>query len=147
MVRFQAGFTLVELLFVMVIVSLLAGIALPVYRDYVIRGKLPEATGELAMRRVQMEQFFLDNRTYVGSTTICPAKGTPDTSKSRYFQFYCDPAPTATTFTLVAEGVDDMVGFKFSINQLGEKKTVSVPTGWTPPVPNNCWITRKGGTC
>lgn len=146
----QAGFTLVELLFVMLIVSILAAIALPAYHDYVMRGKIPEATGELALRRVQMEQFFLDNRTYAGTnkdnTSICPPDSDPNTTKSRYFNFSCVAAPTATTYTLQAVGKDDMAAFTFTINEKGEKTTTG-PSNWVPSSPAKCWITRKGDAC
>ena len=63
----QSGFTLIELMIVVAIVGILATIAYPSYTDYVIRGRIPDATSGLAAKRVQMEQFFQDNRTYVGA--------------------------------------------------------------------------------
>ena len=70
------GFTLIEVMIVVVIIGILAAIAIPQYSDYVIRSKIPEATSALAGARVKMEQFFQDNRTYAGA---CP--GTNPTAK------------------------------------------------------------------
>ena len=64
---------------------------MPAYTDYVVRGKIPEATSNLATKRVQMEQFFQDNLTYAGA----PACNT-DSSASQYFTFSCSAAATAT---------------------------------------------------
>lgn len=142
---------MIEMLIVMAIVAILARVAIPTYRDYVIRGKFPEATGELALRRVQMEQFYLDNRTFVGSsvnkTSICPPMTDPDTTRSRYFDFSCREDPTATTYTLQAVGKGDMANFTFTLDQNNVRTTGSVPAGWSKPSPNNCWVTRKAGTC
>jgi type IV pilus assembly protein PilE len=137
------GFTLIEVMITVAIVAILAAVALPSYRDYVIRGNIPEATSRLAARQVQMEQFFQDARTYVGAPA-CVADST-----NKVFNFSCAGAgaPTATTYTISAVGKGSMAGFTFTINQTGAKTTGAVPSGWAVPSPNNCWVTKKGGLC
>lgn len=141
----QKGFTLVELMIVVVIVGILASIGIPAYSDYVLRGKLTEAMTELAAMRVKLEQFYQDNRTYVGGC----AAGTvaPLPSGTKYFTYSC-PTLTASTFTVAASGIASQgTGeFVYTINQSNAKQTTGVPTGWgTMPV--NCWITKKGEGC
>jgi len=63
----QQGFTLLELLVVLAIIGILSAIAIPAYRDYVIRGKIMEATSNLGDMRIKLEQFYQDNRTFVGA--------------------------------------------------------------------------------
>jgi type IV pilus assembly protein PilE len=135
----QRGFTLIELLVTVSIVGILAAVALPSYLDYVTRGKIPDATSNLALLRVQMEQYYQDNRTFVGGP--CAA------AVSQYFTFSCSGTPDAATYTLQAVGKSSMTGFTFTINQSNAKKTAAVPTGWSQPSPNNCWVTKKGGVC
>jgi len=137
----QGGFTLVELMIVVVIIGILSAVAVPAYRDYVIRGTIPEATAGLASKRVQIEQFFQDNRTYSGA----PACDTDSTSSSA-FDFSC-ASSSATAFVLQAVGKGSMDGFTFTINQSNSKQTTAVQSGWSTPDPNNCWITKKGGIC
>ena len=136
----QHGFTLIELMVTVVIVAILAAIAVPSYTAYVVRGKIPDATSNLATKRVQMEQYFQDNRTYVGA----PACNV-DTTTSQYFTFSCPAAPTAVTYTLQALGTGTMAGFIYTLDQDNNKVTVAAPAGWTTSA--TCWVTKKDGTC
>lgn len=135
----QAGFTLLELMIVVAIVSILAAIALPAYQDYVIRGHIPDATGNLATKRTQLEQYFQDNRSY-DTAPACD----DDTSTSDYFDFTC-PTQSVTTYTLKATGKGMMAGFVFTIDQDNVKATTAVPSGWATNA--GCWVRAKGGVC
>ena len=132
------GFTLVELMVVVVIISILTMIAMPSYQDYITRGKIPDATSNLAMKRVQMEQYFQDNRTYAGA-----APCSSDATTSKYFTF--TGVCAAATYTLTATGTGSMAGFVYTIDQDNNKATTGVAAGWTTN--NTCWVTAKGGTC
>lgn len=135
----QSGFTLIELMIVVVIVGILASVALPAYNDYVTRGRIPDATSNLAAKRVQMEQYFQDNRTYAGA----PACNN-DTTTGQYFNFACT-VQTPNTYTLQAAGKGAMAGFIYTINEANAKATTGVPSGWTTNA--TCWVTKKGGAC
>ena len=142
--RPMRGFTLIEVMIVVAIVAILAKIALPAYTDHVTRSKLTEATTNLGTLRVQMEQYFQDNRTYVGGPCT-PGTG----SDIKYFAYACSTGePTATTFRVKATGTAGvgMGGFTLSIDQANIKRTEAVPSGWTSPA-TNCWILRKAGSC
>jgi len=138
------GFTLIELLVVIAIIGILAAVALPNYSDYVVRGKVPDATSNLATKRVQVEQFYQDNRTYVGA----PACNN-DITASQYFTFSCASADGfVTTYTLQAVGKSSMSGFTYTVDQSNTKTTTiaaPAPVGWRANA--NCWITKKGGVC
>lgn len=128
----QNGFTLVELMIVVAIIGILSAIAVPSYSDYVTRGKLTEATSTLSNGRVRIEQFFQDNRTYVGGT--CPAATT-------YFAFVCSNLST-TTYTITATGTGNLSTYSYTINQ-ANTKTSATPWGNSA----TCWVTKKGGAC
>mgnify|MGYP003473231581 FL=1 len=141
----QKGFTLLELMIAVVVVAILSAVAVPAYSSYVTKGKIPEATATLAALRVQMEQYFQDNRTYVGGP-CSPAAGT-----TQYFDFSCTVAGTATVFTISAAGKGDkgMGGFTYTIDQSNTKtSTITTPAGttWQATQPN-CWIIQEGGAC
>jgi type IV pilus assembly protein PilE len=137
------GFSLIELMIAIAIIGILTAIALPSYQAYITRGKIPEALGNIATKQLLIEQFFLDNRTYVGAAGCAS-----DTTTSRFFDFACS-ASAANTYTLKATGKASMLGFDYTIDQNNSKVTTAVQTekGWSLPSPNNCWITNKGGIC
>ncbi|MDD2893423.1 MAG: type IV pilin protein [Halothiobacillaceae bacterium] len=139
----QNGFTLIELMVVVVVIGILASVAIPAYQDYVIRGKLPEGTSGLADARVKMEQYFQDNLKYgdAGGTT-CPAAVA---TSSTYFTYSCS-TPATDKYTITATGKGALVGFVYTINESNIKKTTGLKAGWGS-TPANCWITTKGGSC
>lgn len=130
------GFTLIELMIVVAILGILAAIAMPSYREYVIRGKLPQATSGLSEMRTRAEQYFADNRTYVGFPCTLPAQASS-------FGFVCDNV-TATTYTITATGNDDVSGFIYTVDQSNTRTSSSSHWGQSGI---NCWMLRKDGTC
>lgn len=142
----QNGFTLIELMIVVAIVGILAAIAVPSYSDYVTRGKLAEASTQLATMRVKLEQYFQDNRTYVGGCVAGTVAPLPTGNDARYFTYTC-PILTASAFTVTATGIaaQGTGSFVFTIDQNNAKATTGVPTGWTSNA--TCWVTKKGGLC
>ena len=147
--RSSRGFTIIEVMIVVVIVAILASIAIPSYTDYITRSKIQEATSTLLGHRVKMEQFFQDNRTYVGAC----AAGTvaPLPTGLKYFAITCSNL-TASGYTVTATGNaapgldSSMAGFSYSIDQANNRVTIAVPAGWNLPA-GNCWVTKKSGTC
>lgn len=137
------GFTLVEVMIVVVIVGILASVAVPAYSDYVKRGKAAEATSTLADLRVKMEQYFQDNRTYVGVDLLVPGPCSPVAGTVKYFTYAC-AGVAATTYSITATGVSaqQMGSFAFSVDQNNAK--TSTYDGGTA---GNCWLTSKYGTC
>lgn len=142
--KLERGFTLVELLIVVAIIGIIAGIAVPQYGDYLTRSKLTEATATLSEHRVKMEQYFQDNRTYVSA---CAASSIAATPTGRYFTYACSNE-SATTFTITATGVaaQGTGGFVFTINQANARGTTTVKTGWSGAA-SSCWVTNKAGGC
>lgn len=136
----QIGFTLIEVMIVMAILGLLSAIAYPSYVDYVLRGGVAEATSGLGTKRVQMEQWFQDNRTYVGAPAC-----NEDVTLSTAFQFSC-AAVAQGTYTLQAVGVGKMAGFTYTVNEQNTRTSqVAGVNGWAGS--DNCWVGRKGGVC
>lgn len=140
-----SGFTLIEILIVVAIIGILATIAVPAYGDYVLRGKIQEATAILSDARVKLEHSFMDNRTYAGGSGAWACGSTAPTG-ARYFTFAC--RGTATEYAIVATGIaaQGTTGMEYSINQANVRaSTFSSVPGYTTCATR--WIMKKGETC
>ena len=137
------GFTLIELMVVVIIIGILAAIAMPAYNNYVTQTRAVAGVSPLADARVKMEQFFQDNRSYASAGTICGASMPANTST---FQYACT-APTSTTYTITATGINSMAGFQYTIDQQNTRNTVTLGAGWAGAPNNGCWVTKNGGSC
>ena len=136
----QSGFTLVELMVGIAIIAILTAVALPAYRNYVITSRLTEAFSSLATAQAASEQFWSNNRTYVGFDT---AASFPRNSTN--FNYALSGADTSS-YTITATGVggSPVAGFSYTIDQNGSRTTVSTPSWGTS---TTCWINKQGGAC
>jgi type IV pilus assembly protein PilE len=64
----QKGFTLIELVVAVAIVAILATIAIPSYREYVIRGHRRAAQAAMMEIATQERQYFVANRAFARVT-------------------------------------------------------------------------------
>ena len=67
--RFNNGFSLIELMVVVIIVGILAAIALPSYQNYVIRGARSAAEADLLDLASLQEKIYLNSNAYTASVT------------------------------------------------------------------------------
>lgn len=71
----QHGVTLMELLTVIVVLGILASIAVPSYRNYLIRAQRTEATTALLNLQAAQEKFYLQNNAYTDAVDTAPPNG------------------------------------------------------------------------
>jgi type IV pilus assembly protein PilE len=64
------GFTLVELMVSVLIVGILAGVALPGYRQYVVRGNRSAAQSAMLDLANRQQQMLLANRAYADTNQL-----------------------------------------------------------------------------
>lgn len=142
------GFTLIELMITVAVIGILAAVALPSYRDYLLRGHLVTMTNELQALRAKMEQHYQDNRTYASTATATAPCTTTAVSYSKptTFTVACSSTDSfATTFTATATGSGAVSGFSYTLTQ-SDSKTSTVSSAWGGSTAA-CWVMRKGDTC
>ena len=91
--RRDAGFTLVELMIVVVIVGILVTVALPAFQNQVIRGNRTAAQAEMLDIANRHQQFLLSNRTYMDKTMLEASGYSLDPDVARHYVY---------TITLIA---------------------------------------------
>lgn len=141
----QQGFTLIELMVVVAIIGVLVAVALPSYKDYVIRGAITDGMTALTNTRADMERYFQDFRTYqavsaASATPPCTAAGT---TVGRFTISCATASLSGTGYTLTAVGSGPVAGFTMTVDQADNKTTRIVNTpGWNVA---SCarWITKK----
>lgn len=65
--RVCSGFTIIELMLVVVVVALLGAIALPSYRSYIDRSRVTQAIGDITQLEMKLERFNSDHGKFPGS--------------------------------------------------------------------------------
>ena len=94
--RRMHGLTLVELMIVVVIVSILAAIAYPNYREFTLRARRTEARATLLEIATNQERFYLQNSRYGSLAELG----------------YDNPEPTASGYYLVTVPAADANNFR-----------------------------------
>lgn len=134
----QKAFTLVELLIVVAIIGILAGIAYPSYQTSVLKSHRADAKGALFGFANAMERHFTVNNTYLGAAGT---SGSPDDTGSPWIFDSESPADGsgayynltisaagAATYTLLATPVSGLQDHDpcgtLSLDQTGQKSII-----------------------
>lgn len=125
------------------IVAILATIAYPSYTDYLRRGQVQEAPGNLAGYRAQMEQYYQDNRNY-GSAAACGV-AVPAAPSAKYFNYGCTTGNAGQSYTATATGIAGglVAGLAYTIDQLNNQGTTCTGCAWNFSGAQTTWVVRQ----
>ena len=125
-IKKSSGFTLIELMIVVTVIAIIGAIALPGYRNYVIKASRSEAKSALTTAAAYEEQYFSSNKTY--TTNLADLSLTALTESGKYSLSVDAPTatcPIAACFALTAapQGgqTEDTECGDFTLNSSGEK--------------------------
>lgn len=133
--KITRGFSLMELLIVIVIVGILAAIAYPNYTRYVERAKRTEAKAALLQIATNQERFYLQNNTYTDDMTKLgfPSSGDWETDSEAYIVDItsADASNFEATATYQLGGEEEEKCLTFTIDGLGERTSDPEDDCWT----------------
>ena len=116
----RSGFSLIELMIALAIIGILAAIALPSYRQYVIRGHRRAAQTSLVDIANREQQYFAANRAYASKADLGYVQPT-EVSDNYTWDVALDAGPPPNfTITFTATGGQVSDG-PLTLNSEGEK--------------------------
>lgn len=134
--RLTGGFTLIELMIVVLIMAILAGIGFPSYTQYILRGKRSEARAFLMDSAAKLERYYSDNNKYATADDTLPP-GINDTSETGKYTLTIATTGTYQAYVLTATptfgGGDPLCG-ALTLANTGLKGE-----GGTATDINDCW--------
>jgi len=141
----ERGVTLLELMAVVVIIGILASIAIPSYRTYLLRTQRTDATAALLRTAAAQEKFYLQNNRYATNDELDDAPpaglGIPATEHG-YYTVTLASVDNTLDFTATATAKSDGAQAKdsqcvtFTINQTGTRTALDKSNADST---GNCW--------
>lgn len=127
----QSGFTLIELMVVVSIIAILAAIAIPSYRQYIVRNSESQAQARMQQLEIELNRWRATALTYKG---FQPRKVANDGTVSNGY----DDSPTNQTLYIPVGSNSGNYRYKISLVDASTDSTLA-PTNSTFSTAGNSW--------
>ena len=142
----QSGFTLIEMMIVVVIVAILAAFAFPAYNDYIRKSRRADGMNYLLELQTLQEKHRASATTYTNSVTTAPPNGlgksTLSPNGNHYSVAITNNSATGYVLTATAQGTQaqDKGRDGSTCNSLILTVNATNPRGVkTSSTSNQCW--------
>ena len=138
MIRKHSGFTLIELMIVVVIIGVLAGIAYPSYKNYTQKARRTDGKDALTQLAATQEQFYARCLRYSATLTGNPSLACDDagvglgrsttSTEGHYTLSFTATSATFFNARATATGIqtqDDPACQTLELNSFGQKSTTA----------------------
>jgi type IV pilus assembly protein PilE len=131
--KHMRGITLIELMIVVVVISILAAVAFPNYREFAARAKRNEARAALLRLATNQERFYLNNNTFSDDMTQLGFPDDPYTTDSESYVVdvtAASPSNFSATATYQLGGTEAGKCLTMTIDGRGAKTSGPDPDCW-----------------
>lgn len=126
--RNQAGFSLVELMVVVAVVGILAGIAMPAYRQYVLQTNRTDAVRGLTLNAQILQRCYAQNFTFTPAAPApaCTASLSGTSANNNYTLAVTTLTNNTYLLTATPKGaqVKDTTCASFTLDQTGNQQAL-----------------------
>ena len=124
----QAGFTLLELMFVMAIASILAVIALPIYFDFSTRAKVSEGVNQMGSIKTKVTETYYSSGVLPADNSSAGMSAAADYATDKITQIYLGTGGVITVeFAIPELGAGNLLSFRPTPVDGGVAWTCEIP--------------------
>lgn len=122
----QRGFTMVEIMIVLVSLAILASIAVPMYNEQVRKGRRADAMAAMNETAQALERFYTLNNTYTGYTMRPEEQQSPRQGSVVHYRITLQVQDAGTAYTITASPEQTDRCGAMTINSQGQR-TAALP--------------------
>lgn len=111
----KEGFTLMELIIVIIILGILATLGFTQYTKVVEKGRTAEAKAILGQLRTAQQAYYLEYRSYASTINVLSVEAPTACTTTHYFRYSCSTTGICTAIRCTSGGKTPNAGTAYNI--------------------------------